>query len=221
VHAVRLWNGKEVPVGKIVALGKNYADHAKEMGGQVPKQPMLFLKPATSIIHEGEAVEYPPHTQNLHYEIELGVVIGKQAKRIKAADWKQYVLGYVTLLDMTARDLQKDAQTKGEPWSVAKGFDTFCPIGTAVDAAKVADPHALALELKVNGEVKQKGNTKDLVFKLPTILEYVSHVFTLEPGDIIATGTPEGVGPVKPGDVLEAKIGGVGTLKVRVEKRTA
>lgn len=201
-----------------MALGRNYADHAKEMGGAVPSEPMIFLKPSSSIIEDGGAVLYPPQTKNLHYELELGVVIGKDATRVKAAKWKEHVLGYAVVLDMTARDMQKAAMAKGDPWDLSKGFDTFCPIGPVVEASKVKDPHALSLELKVNGQAKQKGNTKDLVFKIPELIEYISHRITLERGDVIATGTPEGVGPVVVGDQIEGTISGLGTLRVTVQK---
>lgn len=206
----------DVKVGKIVCLLRNYRAHAAEMKSEPPKEPYFFIKPSTSVVHDGGAIVMPAQSKNVHHEVELAVVVGKAAAKVSKARAMEHVSAYAVLVDVTARDIQDEAKKAGRPWSAAKGFDTFAPVSSAVPAGRVPDPHNLAIWLKVNGETRQNGSTSQMIFDIPTVIEYISHIMTLEPGDIIATGTPEGVGPIESGDVLEAGIEGVGTLKVRV-----
>ncbi len=203
---------------KILCLGRNYGEHAKEMGGTIPKEPLLFLKPPSCLLEDGGVIQLPPESQVIHHEVELAALIGKRATRISARDWEKYVYGYAIFLDITARDLQGEAKRLGEPWTVSKGFDTFGPISAITSKNHVTDPHKLNISLKKNGELKQDSNTSYMIFKIPVILEYASKIMTLEPGDIISTGTPEGVEEIKHGDRLEAKIDELGSLSVSVRR---
>jgi 2-keto-4-pentenoate hydratase/2-oxohepta-3-ene-1,7-dioic acid hydratase in catechol pathway len=193
---------------KIVAVGRNYADHASEMGAKLPDEPLIFLKPATAVIGPGDPVRYPPESAEVHHEAELAVVIGKVASKVAVEDAFSHVLGYTAANDVTARDLQRsDGQ-----WTRAKGFDTFCPLGPAVETE--FDPsEGAAIIGRVNGEVRQEATTADLIFGVPQLVAYISAVMTLLPGDVILTGTPEGVGPVQPGDVMEVEVEGIGILR--------
>ncbi len=196
---------------KIVALGVNYKSHAQEMNSQLPKNPLIFLKPPTAVIGPEDNIIYPPSSQQVDYEGELGVVIKKQAKRVTKEQARDYILGYTCLNDVTARDLQRlDGQ-----WTRAKGFDTFAPIGPCIETE--LDDTEVDIETHLNGQLVQKGNTKDLVFGVPELVSFISQVMTLLPGDIIATGTPGGIGPMKPGDIVEIKIGGIGNLRNQVD----
>ncbi|KAI8812435.1 hypothetical protein BJ742DRAFT_747095 [Cladochytrium replicatum] len=188
-------------VGKIVAIGRNFAEHAKELGNEVPKSPFFFLKPASSIVREPGNIEIPKGCI-VHHEVELGVVIGKTGRDIPASLADSYVAGYVLALDMTARNLQDEAKKKGHPWSTAKGFDTFTAASSFVPKDALPDPHNAHLWLKVDDRVAQSGSTKDMIFKIPQLIEFVSSIMTLEEGDWILTGTPSGVGPVSAGQVL-------------------
>ena len=197
---------------KIVALGINYKSHAKEFKHQLPETPLMFLKPSTAVIGPGEDIIYPPMSQHVDYEAELGVVISRLASKVRVEDALGYVLGYTCFNDVTARDLQrKDGQ-----WTRAKGFDTFAPIGPWVETELI--PSGLTIESYLNGELKQKASTADLIFPLPEIISFVSSVMTLLPGDVIATGTPSGVGPMQPGDTIEVRIQGIGSLINHVAK---
>lgn len=196
--------------GKIVCVGVNYRDHAAEMGLDLPKEPLLFLKPSSSVIGPGEAIVYPGMSRNLHFEGELAVVIKKEARHIKAEDADDYILGFTCANDVTARDLQ---QSDGQ-WSRAKGFDTFCPLGPAI-AAKL-DYQNLRIVTRVNGEVRQESSTSQMVFSVPQLLEAITAVMTLMPGDVVITGTPPGVGPLQPGDEVSVTIEGIGTLTNKV-----
>lgn len=195
---------------KVVCIGVNYRDHASEMDLELPKEPLMFLKPSTTVVGPGEPIVYPKLTENLHYEGELAVVIKQEAKQIKAEDAEDYILGFTCAIDVTARDLQmKDSQ-----WTRAKGFDTFCPLGPAI-AAKL-DYQDLRIVTRVNGEVRQDSNTSQMVFSIPQLLEAVTAVMTLLPGDVILTGTPAGVGELLPGDEVSVTIDGIGTLSTKV-----
>ena len=198
----------------IVCVGKNYAEHIREMGGdegQLPSAPGLFLKALNTLSNPGDAVPYPSWTQNLHYEGELAVVVGKRMKEVAEADALAHVLGYTCALDVTARDKQRsDLQ-----WTRGKSADGFCPLGPWLETD--LDPSNLSVQTRVNGELKQDGNTADLIFSVGAILAYVSTFMTLEPGDVVLTGTPDGVGPLHVGDEVEVSVEGVGTLKNRVE----
>lgn len=203
-------------IGKLICLARTYEKHAKEMKSKVPEDPLLFLKPASSVIFDEDSIIFPKISQCLHHEVELGVVIGKKCKDILSKNSLDYVLGYCVTLDITARDIQSIAKKNGWPWGIAKGFDTFAPISKVVLKEKVADPNNLNLSLKVNGKIKQSSNTKNMIFSVEKIIEYVSNIMTLELGDLIMTGTPEGVGEIKKGDVLEASLSNLCSLKVDV-----
>jgi 2-keto-4-pentenoate hydratase/2-oxohepta-3-ene-1,7-dioic acid hydratase in catechol pathway len=193
---------------KIVCIGRNYREHAAELGNEVPKEPLLFLKAPSSVIAPGEAIVAPALSERVDFEGELAVVIGRRASRIRPAeDVRPYIRGYTIVNDVTARDLQKsDGQ-----WSRAKGFDTFCPMGPIV--TDEIDPAAgVTVETRLNGEIKQHGTTLDLIFDIPTLLRHITAAMTLMPGDVIPTGTPAGVGPMKPGDRVEVSVEGIGTL---------
>jgi 2-keto-4-pentenoate hydratase/2-oxohepta-3-ene-1,7-dioic acid hydratase in catechol pathway len=195
---------------KIVALGLNYRGHAEEIKMTLPSEPLIFLKPATAVIGPEDDIVYPDSSQRVDYEGELGVVIGKAAHRLSREEALGYVLGYTCLNDVTARDLQ----ARDQQWTRAKGFDTFAPIGPCIETE--LDPDNLALETRLNGELKQQTNTSDLIFPVAAIVSFVSRVMTLLPGDVIATGTPSGIGPMQPGDTVEIKIEDIGTLRNRV-----
>ena len=188
--------------GKIVCVGRNYREHAKELGNAVPSEPLLFLKPPSSIIRSGEAIVFPALTSRLEHEGEIGVVIGAFIRRATEAQALAAVRGIVALNDVTARDLQKsDPQ-----WTRGKGFDTFCPIGP--EWVGVPDFERLEVVCRVNGVIRQQGIGGEMVFSVPVLLAYISRIMTLEPGDIVATGTPAGVGPLIPGDVVEVEVVG-------------
>lgn len=211
-------NGRQLTPGKLLCIGRNYAKHAAEMKSDVPDQPMVFLKPSTALIGSGEAVRIPQASSEVHHEVELVAVIGTGGKHIAAEDALNHVAGYAIGLDMTARDIQAGAKERRHPWSVAKGFDTFAPLGPIVPASEVADPQQLTLGVSVNGETRQHGSTEHMIFSVAELIAYCSSVFTLEPGDLLYTGTPEGVGPVEAGDVLEATFSAGPGLSVHVEK---
>jgi 2-keto-4-pentenoate hydratase/2-oxohepta-3-ene-1,7-dioic acid hydratase in catechol pathway len=200
-----------VKPSKIVCVGRNYAEHAKELGNEAPKEPLLFLKPPSAVIGPGETIRRPAASQRVDFEGELGVVIGKRARDVgEDEDVRPYIRGYVCVNDVTARDLQK---TDGQ-WTRAKGFDTFCPVGPWVLEQSAVDPAAgLGLTTKLNGELKQQGTTDEMVFDVATLVRYISRIMTLMPGDLIATGTPAGVGPMEAGDVVEVEIQGLGVLR--------
>ena len=195
---------------KIVALGLNYRRHAVEISQPIPDAPLIFLKPSTAVIGPEDNIVYPPSSARVDYEGELGVVIKKKAWRVSLEDSLSYVLGYTCFNDVTARDLQShDGQ-----WTRAKGFDTFAAIGPWIETE--VDPGKVPVETWLNGELKQWGNTGDLIFSVPEQISFISQVMTLLPGDVIATGTPEGIGPMSPGDTVEIKIAPIGTLKNHV-----
>jgi 2-keto-4-pentenoate hydratase/2-oxohepta-3-ene-1,7-dioic acid hydratase in catechol pathway len=199
--------GEELDVGKIVAAGQNYADHTKEMGAKPVKEPILFLKPSTSILHEGEPIVMPRRGKILHHEVELGVVVGKACTDVSEADASAAILGYVLALDLTLRDLQASAKERGHPWSAAKGFDGACPVSEVVPIADPALLENLEIGLEVNGQVRQRGSTSDMIWSPIQLLSIASSFFTMERGDVLLTGTPAGVGPLEPGDTVEAWLG--------------
>jgi 2-keto-4-pentenoate hydratase/2-oxohepta-3-ene-1,7-dioic acid hydratase in catechol pathway len=198
-----------VEPSKIVCVGRNYREHAAELGHDVPLEPLIFFKPPSSLLSPGETIRRPKVSERTDYEGELGVVIAKRCHKLtESDDVRLYILGYTCVDDFTARDLQnKDGQ-----WTRAKGFDTFCPVGPVV--TDELDPWAgIQVETRVNDEVRQSGNTRDFIFPLDVIIRYISQVMTLQPGDLIATGTPKGVSPVLAGDVVEVSISGIGQLR--------
>ena len=198
---------------KIVCVGRNYREHAKELGNEPPSELLIFLKPPSAVIAPGEAIRRPRVSERVDHEGELGVVIGKLCRKVRDdEDVRAYIRGYTCVNDVTARDLQK----KDGQWTRAKGFDTFCPMGPVI--TDEVDPWAgVTVETRVNGELRQRGNTRDFIFSLDAIIRDVSRVMTLHPGDLIATGTPAGVGPLQAGDTVEVTVEGVGTLKNPVE----
>ncbi|HEX9388235.1 MAG TPA: fumarylacetoacetate hydrolase family protein, partial [Anaerolineales bacterium] len=197
---------------KIVCVGRNYVEHAKELGNEVPKVPLIFLKPPSSIISNGEIILLPPQSAQVEHEGELVVVIGKRGRYITAETARKHILGYTIGNDVTARDLQNsDGQ-----WTRAKGFDTFCVFGPWIDTE--FDPADAILSCRVNGQMRQMASTRDIVFNVPTLVAYISSVMTLEPGDLIFTGTPAGVGELKNGDEVVVEIEGLGTLRNPVRK---
>jgi 2-keto-4-pentenoate hydratase/2-oxohepta-3-ene-1,7-dioic acid hydratase in catechol pathway len=200
---------------KLVCIGRNYARHARELGNEVPSEPVVFLKPTSALVASGGAVEIPPQSSDVHHEAELVVIVGREARRVAEADAMDYVAGYAAGLDMTARDVQARAKEKGLPWSVAKGFDTFAPLGPAAPASAL-DPSDTTVRLTVGGEERQRGETRDMLFTVPFLVSYLSGLFTLYPGDLIFTGTPEGVGPVARGDELVVTVGDLPELRVTV-----
>jgi 2-keto-4-pentenoate hydratase/2-oxohepta-3-ene-1,7-dioic acid hydratase in catechol pathway len=200
---------------KIVCLGLNYRSHAEEVNAPLPTVPLIFLKPSTAVIGPDDVIHYPPSSSRVDYEGELGVVINRLAKRVSVANTLNYVLGYTCFNDVTARDHQHfDKQ-----WTRGKGFDTFAPFGPCIQTE--LDPGNASVETYLNGELRQRGNTSDLIYSVPELIAFISNVMTLLPGDIIATGTPSGISPMSPGDTVEIKIESIGTLRNRVVKDTA
>lgn len=199
-----------IPRSKVVGVGKNYAAHAAEMGGEVPPEPLVFLKPNTSVAGPGDPVFYPKETGNLSYEGELAVVIGRICRKVSREDAAKVIYGYTIANDVTARDLQhNDGQ-----WTRAKGFDTFCPLGPWIETE--LDPSDLRLTTRLNDEVKQDSRTSDMVFSVADIIAYITSFTTLLPGDVVLTGTPQGVGPMHIGDLVSITVEGIGTLSNRI-----
>lgn len=196
----------EISVGKIVCVGRNYKEHIQEMSAEKPAAPVLFLKPATSILNMGSTIELPPYSNDVHHEIELAILISKEAKAINSKNWQKYIAGVGIALDLTLRDHQSIAKKKGLPWSVSKGFDGACPIGQFIPTDNNINIENLKIELFVNNQMRQSGNTNQMIFSIGKLLEYISSIFTLERGDIILTGTPSGVGPIKSGDKIKGFI---------------
>jgi 2-keto-4-pentenoate hydratase/2-oxohepta-3-ene-1,7-dioic acid hydratase in catechol pathway len=202
-----------VEPSKIVCIGRNYRAHAEELGNRVPSEPLLFLKPPSSIIGPQRHVELPPQSQRVEHEVELGVVIGSRARGVDAARAHEHVFGFTVVGDITARDLQRSDKT----WARGKGFDTFCPVGPTVVTG--IDSGALDVVCTVNGEVRQHGNTSQMVFSPAHLIAYISEVMTLEPGDLVATGTPAGVGPLDASDAVVMRVERVGELSFGVKER--
>jgi 2-keto-4-pentenoate hydratase/2-oxohepta-3-ene-1,7-dioic acid hydratase in catechol pathway len=201
-----------VSPSKIVCVGRNYKAHANELGNEVPKEPLLFFKPPSSLLAPDGAIEIPPTSiaERIDHEAEVGVIIGRRARRVSAEEAIECVFGATIVGDITARDLQK----KDGQWARAKGMDTFCPVGPVVVTS--LDLSALEIVCRVNGDVRQRGFTAEMIFPVPEVIAYVSQVMTLEPGDLLVTGTPPGVGPLRPGDMLEIAVTGIGVLSASV-----
>ncbi|HYS43123.1 MAG TPA: fumarylacetoacetate hydrolase family protein [Geobacteraceae bacterium] len=207
---------REFPIGKILCIGRNYAEHIRELGNEIPSAPVIFMKPASSVIGEGEEIVIPPYSSDCHHEAELALLIGKGGKEIPPEQVMEHLAGFGVAIDLTLRDVQAELKKKGLPWEIAKGFDTACPLSAFVPPERVGDPQDLSIRLSVNGELRQDGSTALMIHSIPAIVSYMSGIFTLEPGDVILTGTPAGVGPLKAGDQLVAEIPGVATLRVNV-----
>ena len=210
--------GKEqfFPLGKIVCIARNYAEHIRELGNEVPDRPVFFMKPASSVISEGEKIVIPAFSQDCQHEVELAILIGRTIKGISVADALSAVAGYGVAIDLTLRDVQSELKSKGLPWEVAKAFDTACPLSDFVPAATVRDPQNLAIALQVNGEVRQEATTALMLRSIPQLIAEIAAIFTLEAGDIILTGTPAGVSRLCSGDRVTATIAEVGSLNVTV-----
>ena len=220
IAAVPVRGGGQFPVHRIYCVGRNYVEHAQEMGHTGREPPFFFTKPADTIVPvpDGETgrIDYPSLTKNLHHEIELVVAIGKAGREIRASDALAHIWGYAVGLDMTRRDLQNEAKKQGRPWCIGKAFEQAAPIGPLHPIKFTGELASGAITLKVNGQLKQKGDLKDLIWKVNEIIEHLSAGWTLQPGDLIYTGTPAGVAAVVKGDVMEGAIDGLGTLKVAV-----
>ena len=224
-YAIPLWappslrvtgTSEQFPVRRIFCVGRNYAEHQKEMGGDGREQPFFFLKSEHALVVGRGEVHYPAKTANYHYETELVVALGKGGRRIDAKRANDHIFGYTVGLDMTRRDLQQWGKDHGRPWDFGKNFDESAPCGELALAAKVGHPSKGAIWLNVNGKQRQRADLADMIWSVPEQIAYLSDHYSLEPGDVIFTGTPAGVGPVKPGDELHAGIDGVGELKVRI-----
>jgi 2-keto-4-pentenoate hydratase/2-oxohepta-3-ene-1,7-dioic acid hydratase in catechol pathway len=206
-----------IPRSKVVAIGRNYAAHAAELDHDVPEEPLMFLKPNTAVIGPGDQIFYPPQSERVDYEGELAIVVGRICRDVPPEQATDVIFGYTIANDVTARDLQK----KDGQWSRAKGFDSFCPLGPWIEDD--LDPQTfvdgVSIQTHLNGDLVQDGSTKDLIFDIPTLIAYISSVMTLLPGDVILTGTPEGIGPMQPGDEVEVSIGGLGALTNTVVQR--
>ncbi|HVG25023.1 MAG TPA: fumarylacetoacetate hydrolase family protein [Thermoanaerobaculia bacterium] len=213
----RIAEGGELPDGatllppvvpsKIVCIGRNYADHAKELGNEAPREPIIFLKPPSALLAPFGTIVRPPQSQRVDFEGELAVIIGREAKNVRQGDWRDFVRGFACANDVTARDLQK----KDVQFTRGKGFDTFCPIGPCIEDD--LDPADLRLTTRVNGEVRQDGRTSQMIFGVPFLIEFITSVMTLMPNDVILTGTPAGVGPLNSGETVEVEIEGIGVLR--------
>jgi 2-keto-4-pentenoate hydratase/2-oxohepta-3-ene-1,7-dioic acid hydratase in catechol pathway len=199
---------------KIVALGLNYRDHAQEMRMALPDEPLIFLKPSTSVIGPEEAIVYPPQSHRVDYEAELAVVIGRRASRVSEAEAENSILGYTCCNDVTARDLQK----KDGQFTRSKSFDTFAPLGPWIET-DLPDPGNITVEAYLNGQRRQQSHTGNLIFPVPVVVSFISHIMTLLPGDVISTGTPAGIGPMQAGDVVEIRLSGIGSLRNPVVKK--
>ncbi len=217
-HALDV-DGRTLTVSKIVCMARNYAEHAKELGHALPKEPVYFLKPPSCLLPGGGEIRMPVGVGRVDVETELAVVLGSAGRDLSPSEAAKLVAGYAVFFDITGRDLQRAAAKEGNPWTAAKGYDTFGPISPVVAARTVPDPHNLDLRLRVNGTVRQDSNTKHMVFRIPETLAAISRVMSLEAGDVLATGTPEGVWPINPGDALDADIAGVGALHCTVAAR--
>jgi 2-keto-4-pentenoate hydratase/2-oxohepta-3-ene-1,7-dioic acid hydratase in catechol pathway len=199
---------------KIVCVGRNYREHAAELGNEVPAEPIIFLKPPSSLLAHGDRIAYPPSSSRVDYEGELGVVIGRRARNVKREDAGAFVFGYTCVNDVTARDLQR----KDEQWTRAKGFDNFCPVGPWIVPREEVIFENIQVRTFVNGRMRQEAPVSDMIYPVGEIIEFITAVMTLEPGDFIATGTPSGIGPLEPGSVVRIAVEGVGTLENQVVK---
>ena len=218
--SVPVAGGGQFPVRRIYCVGRNYAEHAQEMGFTGREPPFFFMKPADTLVHVADGtigtMAYPPQTSNLHHEVELVVAIGTGGRDIAAADAAQHIWGYAIGLDMTRRDLQNDMKKQGRPWEIGKAFDQSAPIGPLHPVSATGELTRGAITLAVNGTLRQKGDLSELIWSVAETIEVISRAWALQPGDLIFTGTPAGVGAVVAGDLMEATIAGLGTLRVRV-----
>ncbi|CAF3315630.1 unnamed protein product [Rotaria socialis] len=198
---------------KIICVGRNYSEHASELGNTVPTKPIIFMKPPSAFVIEPNDIKIPSEWDEVHHEVELGVIIDKKCQNVSKEDAAEYVAGYCLALDMTSRKLQNELKDQGLPWLLAKGFDTSCPCGDFIDKNEINLSSSVNLWLSVNGTMRQNGHTRDMIFSVPDLIAFISKYITLEHGDLILTGTPAGVGAVKRGDHIEAGINGENDLK--------
>lgn len=211
--------GLDLPAHSIFCIGRNYAEHAKEMGHLPPSEPIVFLKPVSALCKNGSRIQLPAQSKDVHHEVELVLVIGKPGKNIPKSEAWNHIAGYGIGIDFTARDLQKIAKEKGQPWSIAKGFDHFAPVSEFIKLNTGDSIPNLELKILVDGEVRQQGNTDDMIFSIPELVSFLSTIFTLSEGDLIFTGTPEGVSAVQPGNQIEAILGSdLAKLNVSIAK---
>ncbi|MEM0448395.1 MAG: fumarylacetoacetate hydrolase family protein [Methanomassiliicoccales archaeon] len=203
--------------GKIVCVGQNYHAHIRELNSEIPQEPVLFLKPSSALVGDGDDILIPRGLGRVDYEGELAAIIGRRASRVSADEALQYVDSLAAFNDVTARDVQSRARKAGLPWSLAKGIDTFAPLSAPFPLKKVPDVKALTVETRLNGELRQRGRVADMIFSLEELIAFISSYMTLEKGDVVATGTPEGVGPLRDGDVVEVTIPGVARVRNRVK----
>jgi len=211
-----LTTGEKLPIGKILCIGRNYVDHIKELGNEAPSAPVIFMKPSSSVIGNGDEVVIPSYSSNCHHEAELALLVGRTCRHISETDAISALAGYGVAIDLTLRDVQDELKKKGLPWDIAKGFDTACPLSEFIPSSQVADPQNLTITMKVNNELRQNGNTSLMIQTAAKIIRYLSSIFTLEAGDVILTGTPAGVSRIVAGDLLSAEIAGVGKVEVTV-----
>ena len=205
-------------IGNIYCIGRNYREHTYELDNELPNQPMVFLKPSSSIIFDGDCIQLPSQSNDVHHEVEMVVAIGKAGKQIPKDQALDHIAGYGVGIDVTARDIQQQAKNDAHPWTVAKGFDTFAPISKFVTWHRIQDPQDVSLKITVNGITRQSDNTKLMIFSIPELISHLSAIFTLQPGDLIFTGTPKGVSPIKSGDQIEATMNnGLASLAVSVQ----
>ncbi len=216
IKTVKLPGGAEYSIGKIVCVGRNYAEHAKELGNEVPENPILFLKPPSALTFDNGEIIYPAFSQKMHHEVELVLLIGKDIVSATHVEAKNAIAGYAVGLDMTLRDVQDEARSQGKPWTVAKGFDTSAAVSTFIAASHVDDISTKEIALEINGAVKQRERLSQMIFSPEHLVSFISSRMKLEEGDLIYTGTPKGVGLVQRGDVISARIQDVGELKVKV-----
>lgn len=214
---VKLLPNQLIRAGKIICVGRNYIEHIQEMEAERTKEPVLFLKPSTSILYESEPIVLPGFSKNVHHEVELALLVGAGGKNISAQSWKSHISGAGIALDLTLRDLQKTAKEKGLPWDVSKGFDGSCPLSAFKPLQQTGELDDLRIELKIDGQSRQNGNTSQMIFPPARLIEYISGIFTLEPGDIILTGTPSGVGPLASGNTITASIQNIGEIVFKVQ----
>ncbi len=217
MSAIQLEPDKVIRVGKIICVGQNYMRHIEELNSIRSKDPLIFMKPSTAILPEGKEINLPDFSNDVHHETELALLIGKETKNISREQWKDQVSGVGVALDLTLRDLQNEAKKNGHPWTICKGFDGSCPISTFTPLEKIADIQKLNIQLFVNDTLRQDGFTGDMIWQIGELLAFISKIFTLEPGDIILTGTPEGVGKLNHGDHLRASISEIGTMEFNVK----
>lgn len=210
----------EFPIGKVLCIARNYVDHIRELNNETPDAPVIFIKPSSSVIYNGETVVIPPYSHDCHHEAELALLIGKKGKDIQPSLVMEHVAGFGVALDLTLRDVQSELKKKGLPWEIAKGFDTACPLSSFISTSQVIDPQDLTISLTINGELRQNGSTALMIHPIAKLVSYMSQIFTLEPGDVILTGTPAGVGKIQSGDEVRVTISEVGILQVHVIQTT-